>query len=85
MYKMAHMGIICKTGIPKTKAIEFVLSLFPTWTSATEEVTHAAGWAYTHNQFGRNRMKFKSHKCGLYTKTVSTHIKELTVFFGSLK
>ena len=62
MYKMAHMGIICKTGIPKTKAIEFVVSLFPTWTTAEEEVTHAAGWAYTHNPFGCNRMKFKSHK-----------------------
>ena len=27
------------------KAIEFVVSLFPTWTSAEEEITHAAGWA----------------------------------------
>ena len=44
------------------KAIEFVVSLFPTWTSAEEEVTHAAGWAYTHNPFGCDRMKFKSHK-----------------------
>ena len=44
------------------KAIEFVVSLFPTWTSTAEEVTHAAGWAYTHNTFGCDRMKFKSHK-----------------------
>ena len=44
------------------KTIEFVVSLFPTWTSAQEEVTHAAGWAYTHNPFGCDRMKFKSHK-----------------------
>ena len=44
------------------KAIEFVVSLFPTWTSAEEEVKHAAGWAYTHNPFGCDRMKFKSHK-----------------------
>ena len=41
------------------KAIVFVVSLFPTWTSAEEEVTHAAGWAYTHNPFGCDRMKFK--------------------------
>lgn len=58
----SYLGILCKAGIPKTKAIEFVVSLFPTWTSAEEEVTHAAGWAYTHNPFGCDRMKFKSHK-----------------------
>ena len=58
----SYLGILCKAGIPKTKAIEFVVSLFPTWTSAEEEVTHAAGWAYTHNPFGCERMKFKSHK-----------------------
>ena len=46
----------------KTKAMEFVVSLFPTWTSATEEITHAADWVYTHNPFGSERMKFKSHK-----------------------
>ena len=44
------------------KAIEFVVSLFPTWTSAEEEVTHAVGWAYNHNPFSCDRMKFKSHK-----------------------
>ena len=58
----SYLGILCKAGIPKTKAIEFVVSLFPTWTSAEEEVTHAAGWAYTHNPFGCDRMKFRSHK-----------------------
>lgn len=58
----SYLGILCKAGIPKTKAIEFVVSLFPTWTSAEEEVTHAAGWAYTHNPFGCDRMKFKPHK-----------------------
>jgi len=58
----SYLGILCKAGIPKTKAIEFVVSLFPTWTSAEEEITHAAGWAYTHNPFGCDRMKFKSHK-----------------------
>jgi len=58
----SYLGIFCKAGIPKTKAIEFVVSLFPTWTSAEEEVTHAAGWAYTHNPFGCDRMKFKPHK-----------------------
>ena len=58
----SYLGILCKAGIPKTKAIEFVVSLFPTWTSATEEITHAADWAYTHNPFGSERMKFKPHK-----------------------
>lgn len=58
----SYLGILCKAGIPKTKAIEFVVSFFPTWTSAEEEVTHAAGWAYTHNPFGCDRMKFRSHK-----------------------
>lgn len=58
----SYLGILCKAGIPKTKAIEFVVSLFPTWTSAEEEITHAAGWAYTHNPFGCDRMKFKPHK-----------------------
>ena len=58
----SYLGILCKADIPKTKAIEFVASLFPTWTSAEEEVTHAAGWAYTHNPFGCDRMKFKPHK-----------------------
>ncbi len=58
----SYLGILCKAGIPKTKAIEFVVSLFPNWSSAEEEVTHAAGWAYSHNPFGCDRMKFKSHK-----------------------
>ena len=58
----SYLGILCKAGIPKTKAIEFVVSLFPTWTSAKEEITHAADWAYTHNPFGSERMKFKPHK-----------------------
>jgi hypothetical protein len=44
------------------KAIEFVVSLFPTRSGAEEEVTHVAGWGYTHNPFGYDRMKFKSHK-----------------------
>jgi len=44
------------------KAIGFIVSLFLTWSSATEEVTHAAGWTYTHNPFGCDRMKFKPHK-----------------------
>ena len=58
----SYLGILCKAGIPKTKAIDFVLSLFPNWSSGITEIPHAAGWAYTHNPFGCDRMKFKSHK-----------------------
>jgi hypothetical protein len=58
----SYLGILCKAGIPKAKAIEFVTSLFPNWSSGTTEIQHAAEWAYTHNPFGCDRMKFKSHK-----------------------
>lgn len=51
-----------KAGTPKSKAIDFVLSLFPNWSSDVTEIPHAAGWAYSHNPFGCDRMKFKSHK-----------------------
>ncbi len=58
----SYLGILCKAGIPKTKAIDFVLSLFPNWSGGTTEIPHAADWAYTHNPFGCDRMKFRSHK-----------------------
>ena len=58
----SYLGILCKAGIPKTKAIDFVLSLFPNWSSGITEIPHAADWAYTHNPFGCDRMKFKSHR-----------------------
>ena len=58
----SYLGILCKAGIPKAKAIEFVLSLFPNWSSGITEIPHAADWAYTHNPFGCDRMKFKPHK-----------------------
>ena len=59
---LSYLGILCKAGIPKAKAVEFVSSLFENWPSGEVEITHAADWAYKHNLFGCDRMKFKPHK-----------------------
>ena len=59
---LSYLGILCKAGIPKSKAIEFVSSLFDNWSSGEIEISHAAEWAYKHNLFGCDRMKFKPHK-----------------------
>ena len=58
----SYLGILCKAGIPKDAAIEFVISLFPDWSDGPTEIAHAAGWAYMHNPFGSERMKFKPHR-----------------------
>lgn len=59
---LSYLGILCKAGIPKTKAVGVVSSLFDNWSSGEIEISHAAEWAYKHNLFGCDRMKFKPHK-----------------------
>jgi hypothetical protein len=60
---LSYLGFLCKAGIERDKAVDFVCSLFPdTWTEKKKEISHASKWAYEHNVFGSDRKKYRPHK-----------------------
>ena len=54
---MAYAGILCKAGVEPGKAKAFIEELIPGF-----DITEIVGYAYTHNIFGCERMRYRSKK-----------------------
>ena len=54
---MSYAGILCKAGVEPDKAKAFIEELIPGF-----DITEIVGYAYTHNIFGCERMRYRSKK-----------------------
>ena len=54
---MAYAGILCKAGVEPGKAKAFIEELIPGF-----DITEIVRYAYTHNIFGCERMRYRSKK-----------------------
>ena len=54
---MSYAGILCKAGVEQEKAKAFIEELIPGF-----DITEIVGYAYTHNIFGCERMRYRSKK-----------------------
>ena len=50
---MAYAGVLCKAGVEKAKAKDFIESLIPGF-----DITEILDYAYSHNIFGCERRKY---------------------------
>ena len=50
---MAYAGVLCKAGVEKAKAKDFIESLIPSF-----DITEILDYAYSHNIFGSERRKY---------------------------
>lgn len=57
---LSYAGVLCKAGVEKQKAIDFIVELIPDL--AQTEITRAVEYAYTHNIFGSNRRRYIKRK-----------------------
>jgi hypothetical protein len=54
---MSYAGILCKAGVEPGKAKVFIEELIPGF-----DITEIVGYAYTHNIFGCERMRYRNRK-----------------------
>ena len=54
---MSYAGILCKAGVEQEKAKAFIEELIPGF-----DITEIVGYAYTHNIFGCERIRYRSKK-----------------------
>ena len=54
---MSYAGILCKAGVEPDKAKAFIEELIPGF-----DITEIVGYAYTHNIFGCERMRYRNKK-----------------------
>ena len=54
---MSYAGILCKAGVEPDKAKAFIEELIPGF-----DITEIVEYAYTHNIFGCERMRYRSKK-----------------------
>lgn len=54
---MSYAGVLCKAGVEPGKAKAFIEELIPGF-----DITEIVGYAYTHNIFGCERMRYRSKK-----------------------
>lgn len=54
---MSYAGVLCKAGVEKARAKEFIEELIPDF-----DITEIIEYAYTHNIFGCERRRYRSKK-----------------------
>lgn len=57
---LSYAGVLCKAGVEKKKAQQFIQSLLPDLPN--HEICRAIKYAYEHNIFGSNRRTYLKHK-----------------------
>lgn len=57
---LTYAGILCKAGVEKSKATDFIHELIPDLPNG--ELNHAVRYAYDNNIFGSNRRTYLKRK-----------------------
>lgn len=57
---LSYAGVLCKAGVEKNKAREFIATLIPDLPKP--ELTKAVNYAYEHNNFGSHRRCYLKHR-----------------------